>query len=193
MSTGQLVQLLHPFLLVPLLVWIAYRYIPLVKDAGRPKAYILVFLCAGTVLVQVSRDGRATYPLSTWTMYSEAHPEPVFWRVMMSGDGWEEDVPWHHVAPVRSLRAFHRHFEVRAGELVHRRQAEQHDEAAASEAELATLLLEVAEALGNRREGGAIRELRVDRCAFDVRQFASAADIRCEVVLQVPVRAAGAR
>ena len=189
MSAQDLVLLFHPLLLVPVLVWIGYRYLPFVQEAGRPRILFLILLCAGMVLVQVSRDGRWAYPLSTWTMYSQADPTPEFWRVMMVGDEWEAHVPWRRVAPVRSARAFHRHVELRARELAFRRLADQTDEVRAAEAELATLLREVVAGLDERRGIEPFRALRVDRCEVDVRRLTSAADVGCETVLQVPVDA----
>ena len=189
MSSEQLVLFLHPLLLAPVLVWIGYRYLPLVQAAGRPRVLLLILLCAAMVLVQVSRDGRSAYPLSTWTMYSYASPEPVFWRVMMVGDGWEAHAPWDQVAPVRSVRAFHRHFELRAADLRTLREADEDEGARAAEADLETLLREVAVVLSRSRGVDALEALRVDRCEIDVHRLRSAADVGCEPVLEVPVDA----
>lgn len=189
MSTEQLVLLLHPLLLAPVLVWIGYRYLPCVQEAGRPRILLLILLGAAMLLVQVSRDGRSAYPLSTWTMYSHPSPEPVFWRVMMVGDGWEGHVPWNRIAPAREVRIFHRHFELRAGQLWASREADEAEGVRAAEAELGTLLREVGVVLSRSRSVDTLRLLRVDRCQIDVHRLRSAADVRCDAVVEVPVDA----
>ena len=187
MSSEQLVLLLHPLLLAPMLIWVGYRYLPLVREAGRPRVVILILICAGLILVQVSRDGRTAYPLSTWTMYSHPSPEPVFWRVMMVGEGWEVHVPWNRVTPVREVRAFTRHFQLRAAELSSLREFD--EGAGAAKADLETLLQDVALGLSRSRGVDALRALRVDRCEVDIQRIRSAADARCEAVLEVPFHA----
>ena len=71
--------MLYPALLIPLLIWVGARYLPVIDGAGILRVALVVFLVGGLLATQMLGLHRSSYPLSTWTMYSSPDPSNVVW------------------------------------------------------------------------------------------------------------------
>lgn len=186
--TTVLVQALAPLLLAPVLVWIGSRYIPVMKDAGRARIYLLIFLCGGAIAVQVGMVHTQAYPLVTWTMYGNPGVEPTTWRFLAFSEEGVEQFRWEEVSSTRAVAAFERQLVSRA------RTAEQ----AESEAEREEVLKELHNALAhlingyNRRVRSApVDSVRVEHCELDIQRMDLIHAVPCRVLLTVSSQSAG--
>jgi hypothetical protein len=177
---------LGPVVLVPVLVWIAYRYLPLLEDCGRAQVYLLMFLVGGTVAVQIGVVHRGAYPLATWTMYTETAVDARTWRFVVVEEEGERRFAWQKAAPVRSIRAFERNF----------RNLAQGIENAEGEAErmerterLERLLGEVIRIHNGRPRAARVEAVRVDGCRVDINDPRRRDRVACEEFLTVRVDA----
>lgn len=178
-----LFQVLHPLLLVPGLIWIGYRYLPLLAGAGRVRVYLLMAFCAAALGAQVGGIHSQAYPFTTWRMYSTPDPRGHVWRFVAVGDGEEEDFNWARVAPIRSHRAFAMPFSVLADDGF----GQEEDREAAERLE--RLLRALIQIHDERTGGPPLRHIRVERCRLDVPLWEEGSAVRCEPVAEVESRA----
>jgi hypothetical protein len=178
-----LFQLLHPLLLVPGLIWIGYRYLPLLTGAGRVRLYLLMAFCAAALGAQAGGIHSQAYPFTIWRMYSTPDPRGHVWRFVAVGDGGEEDFDWAKVAPIRSHRAFAMPFSALADAGFG---PEEDPEATERLEGLLRALIDVHD---QRVEGPPLHHIRVERCRLDVPAEVARAAARCESVAEVESRA----
>jgi hypothetical protein len=178
-----LFQVLHPLLLVPGLIWIGYRYLPVLAGAGRLRVYLLMAFCAAALGTQVGGIHSQAYPLATWGMYSTPDARGYVWRFVAVSDEGEEDFDWATVAPIRSHRAFARNFAALADEgFGEEDPEEEHLEAAVRLRGILRTLMEVRD---RRSDGPPLRGVRVDRCRFDVPDQGGRPAVQCDPVAEV--------
>ena len=178
-STDLLIWFLHPLLVVPLLLWVGYRYLAMLQSVGRVRAYLLVFLCTGLVAAQMSGLHSQAYPLSTWTMYSNASVQPVTWRFVGVAEEERMDFPWEKVAPIREVRAFEEHFT----HLV--RHIGDEPDGGGDTVELSRLLSTLMDQYNRRYPRAPLERIEVLECEVDVRAFGRRDELDCERLLVV--------
>lgn len=175
--TMEMLRFVAPLVLVPVLLWIGYRYLPLLADAGRPRLYLLLLLCGFAVAVQAGMVVTQAYPLVVWDMYGSAGVQPETWRFVAVGTDGERDFPWEEVAPIRSKRAFQTNFMDLASEL---EAAESEEERLEAETVLDRTLSRLIEIHNGRRGRVPLAAVRVERCRVDIRDPRPRHEVACE-------------
>jgi hypothetical protein len=160
-----ILQLLAPLVLVPVLIWIGARYLPVLQGAGRGRIYLLILLCGLAIGVQVGMVQTQAYPLVTWTMYGRADIEPTTYRFLAYSEEGVERFRWERVASTRSVIAFERNLTtlLRTAQM-----ANGEEEAKADLARAGELLTLLAERHNEYGRWAPIDSVQVEQCQLDI-------------------------
>lgn len=180
--TSEMLQLLAPVILIPILIWIGARYLPLLAGAGRARVYLLVFLCGGAVAAQIGMIRTQAYPFTAWTMYGQATVDLHTWRFVAVGSSGERDFPWKEAAPISAMRGFQRNFTDLAAAAG---SGPDEVENARSADELDRLLGALMAIRNARRPDDPVHQIRVERCVVDPRTPVVRDEVPCETFLTV--------
>lgn len=180
--------MLYPALLIPLLVWIGARYLPLLDGTGVPRVALAMILVGGLLGTQMLGIRRASYPLSTWTMYSSPSPSNVVWDLRIVEGDRTFHYPWKRLAPVQEVRGIHLALATRA-EQVFEGPVPDRPEEAEARARLAEILAHLGRIFVQRTSPAAPLTLELRRCEVDFRDLRPRAQTECPVLLSVPIEA----
>ncbi|TVR57823.1 MAG: hypothetical protein EA421_00340 [Gemmatimonadales bacterium] len=180
--------MLYPALLIPLLVWIGARYLPVIHGAGILRVALTMVLVGGLLAAQMLGLHRSSYPLTTWTMYSSPNPSNVIWDLRIVEGNQTLHYPWTHLAPVQEVRGIHFAVAARGEQVFEESSPDQREEA---EARLAGILLHLGSLYARRSPTGspttAPSTLELRRCDVDFRDLRPRDQTDCPVLFSVPI------
>jgi hypothetical protein len=178
--------MLYPALLIPLLVWVGARFLPVIDGAGILRVALMVVLVGGLLATQMLGIQRASYPLSTWTMYSAPEPSNVIWDLRIVEGDRTLHYPWTRLAPVQEVRGIHLALAARGERLFEERIPDRREEA---EARLAGILEHLGTLYARRSPTAVASILELRRCEVDFRDLRPRDQTECPVLLSVPIEA----
>ena len=184
-----ILQLLAPLLLVPVLIWIGARYLPVLAGAGRARLYLLIFLCGGAVAVQVGMVHTQAYPLVTWTMYGNPAVEPTTWRFLSFSGEDVEQFRWEEVSSTRAVAAFERQLVLQASAVDG---AEEEVEREEAKEEIRAALAHIIDGYNQRARHPPVDSVQVEHCELDIRRMELYREVPCRTLLTVRGQTAGA-